>query len=147
MKLEHHIAFSTIISGILYAIFKSWGLSIAAFISGIFIDLDHVVDYVIAHGLHFNVKGFFPFFYEEKHNKITLIFHGWEFLIFFAAAAWFTDFNLLVTGVLIGYGHHIVLDFFYSKASFWSYSLIWRWKNKFDSKRIFPRNRRYKPYV
>jgi hypothetical protein len=122
-------------------------LSIAAFISGIFIDLDHLIDYVIEHGLHFNIKEFFPFFYEEKHSKITLLFHGWEFLIIFATVAWFTDFNPVVTGVLIGYGHHIILDYVYSRTAFLSYSLIWRWKIKFDSKRVFPRNRRYRPYL
>lgn len=145
MKLQHHIAVSTIISGILYAIFKSWGLTIASFISGIFIDLDHIIDYLIERGLCFNAKEFIDFFYEEKHQKITLIFHGWELLILWAVAAKLTDFNPWVTGALIGYGQHIVSDYFFSKASLWSYFLIWRWKNRFNSEVIFPRNRGYNP--
>jgi hypothetical protein len=53
------------------------------------------------HRLCFNTKEFFGYCYEEKHRKVTLIFHGWEFLIFFSAVAGLTDFTLLVTGALI----------------------------------------------
>jgi hypothetical protein len=40
MKIEHHVAVSTLVSVNLYMIFKSWGLSIASLLIGIFIDLD-----------------------------------------------------------------------------------------------------------
>ncbi len=142
MRLEYHIAASTIISGVLYAIFKSWGLSIASLVSGIFIDLDHVIDYLIEHGLRFNVKKFFDFFYEEKHRKIFLIFHGWEWLIILCVFAWLTNWNPWITGILIGCGQHMVFDFFYSMTTLRSYSLLWRWKNRFDSEVLFPKNRK-----
>jgi len=145
MKLEHHIAVSTVISGILFAIFKSFGLSAASFFVGIFIDLDHIVDYFFETGLGFNKKEFFSFFYEEKHKKIVLIFHGWEFLIILGAAAKLTDLNHWITGMLIGYGQHMLFDFYYNKTPFRSYSLIWRCKNRFNSEVIFPRDRGYNP--
>lgn len=147
MKIEHHVALSTIISGILYAIFKSWELSIASLIAGIFIDLDHLIDYFIEHGLDIHLKSFLPFFYEEKHNKITLLFHGWEWLLCLGVATVLTKFKPWVTGVLIGYGHHIVFDYFYSKTSVLTYSLIWRCKKNFDSQTLFPRDRGYNPKV
>ncbi|MBI5666241.1 MAG: hypothetical protein HZC49_14290 [Nitrospirae bacterium] len=145
MKLEHHIALSAIISGILYAAFKSWGLSLSSLLSGIFIDTDHIIDYLVAHGRSIRRSDFFSFFYEEKHRKITLIFHGWEWLFCLGAIAVSTEFNPWVTGLLIGYGHHITSDFLYNKANLKAYSLIWRWKNNFDSRKIFPRDRGYNP--
>lgn len=145
MKIEHHLTLSIIISTVVYTIFKSWGLSIASLITGIFIDFDHIIDFFIEHGLRFHMKEFLPFFYYEKHRKITLLFHGWEWLFCLGVAAIMTEFNPWVTGVLIGYGHHIVFDYFYSKTSIRTYSLIWRWKKNFDSQTLFPRDRGYNP--
>ena len=104
--------------------------------------LDHIFDYFLKYGWHFNFKEFFHFFYEIKHQKITLILHGWELLIIFFVVAMLMEWNLWVTGVLIGYGQHIFFDFFYNKASFNGYSLLWRWRKGFDSEIIFPKNRK-----
>ena len=142
MKLEHHLAASTIISVVLYAIFKSWGLTISSFVTGIFIDLDHVIDYFGEHGLRFNTKDFFLFFYAEKHRKITMIFHGWELLVILVVIAKLTNWEPWVTGVLIGYGQHMIFDYFYSRTTFATYSLLWKWKNKFNSEVLYPRNRK-----
>ncbi len=147
MKIEHHVTLSIIISGILYAFFRSWGLSIASLITGVFIDIDHIIDYVMERGINFRRKDILTFFYKENHRRITLIFHGWEWLFFLVATAISTNFNPWTTGILIGYGHHIVSDYYYSKASVSAYSLIWRWKNNFNSEIIFPRNRGYNPRV
>ncbi len=143
MKLHHHTAFSTVISGILYIIFKSWGLAIACFISGIFIDLDHIVDYTREHGLPFNIKNFFRVNYMAQYNKILLLWHGWEWLVLLSAAAWLTDWNPWITGILIGFSQHLVLDNINS-GSRWSYSLFWRWRQDFDFDTIFPRMKKYK---
>ncbi len=141
MDLKHHVVISTAISGVLYAIFKSWGLAIASFIAGIFIDLDHVIDYVLECGFHFDRDKFFSFFYGEKYKKITLIFHGWEWLAVLLFIAWKTDWNPWVTGILIGCSQHMAADRAYNISTFMAYSLLWRWKNGFDPKKFLLRNR------
>jgi hypothetical protein len=140
MKISHHVAVSAMVSSIIYGMFKSWGLTIASFISGIFIDLDHFIDYLILEGVHFNVNDFFNFIYEERNNKIIFIFHGWEWSIVLVTAAWTTDWNPWVTGVLIGYGHHMFLDaFFNTNWPLLGYSFLWRWKKNFIAEMIRPR--------
>ena len=141
MELKHHVVVSTVISGILYAVFRSWGLTIASFISGIFIDLDHVIDYVMEHGFHFDRKHFFGFFYGEKYKRITLIFHGWEWLAVLIFFAWWTDWNPWFTGMLIGCGQHMAADRFYNISTFMTYSLLWRWKKGFDPEKFLLKNR------
>lgn len=147
MKIEHHITVSTIVSVILYMIYKSWGLSIASLLTGIFIDLDHIIDYLIAHGSRIHPREFLLYFYKEKHRKITLLFHAWEWLLCLSIMTVFTEFNPWISGACVGYGHHIIADYIYSKTSFRSYSFFWRWKNRFDSSIIFPRDRGYNPRV
>ena len=143
MKIKHHALASTIISGVLYSIFRSWGLAVATFVAGILIDLDHIVDYWIEYGLRFDLKQFFNYFDEKNfgnRKRLFFIFHAWEWLIIIAAAAWLTDWDLWITGLLIGYGQHIILDELYNsfkyriRPFFWGYFLLWRWKNGFEFK-------------
>ena len=142
MNPEYHIAASTIISGIIHALFNSWAITTTSFITGVFIDVDHIIDYAIAHGIRFDIKHFFRFFYEEKYKKITLILHGWEWLAGLTLAAWLTDWNPWVIGALIGWSQHMIFDKILNISTFSSYSLLWRWNKRFESKSIPIHNRR-----
>jgi hypothetical protein len=55
---------------VLYLIFKSWALSLSCLISGIFIDLDHVIDYIREHGLTLNPRKFSHNFNSGQFDKI-----------------------------------------------------------------------------
>lgn len=141
MKPVFHVAASTLVSGILYVIFKSWGMVIGSFLSGILIDIDHVIDYMIVSGARCDRKEFSNFIREKKywktasrHWRLNLLFHGWEWLVILSIAAVLTDWNPLITGILIGCCAHILLDVFNNKPGSWAktflgYSLLWRWKN------------------
>ena len=139
MKLQHHTAFSITIAGILYLIYNSWGLALACFISGIFIDLDHVIDVVREHGWSVKVKDFFRICHHAQFDRIILLWHGWEWLVLWIISAWLTDWNPWITGTLIGLSQHIVLDAYSNSSNFMSYSLIWRWKHNFDFDTLFPK--------
>lgn len=140
MKIKHHAVVSTIVSGILYSVFKSWGLAIASFVSGIFVDLDHIIDFLIAKGLRFHPEQFFNYFNEKNfgsRDRLFFLFHAWEWLILIAVAAWLTGWNFWITGLLIGYGHHMLLDELYNSSRYrirpWilGYFILWRWKKGF----------------
>jgi hypothetical protein len=141
MTPKYHVAASMTISGILFLIFRSWGLAIASFISGVFIDLDHVIDYIFEHGLHLDTKKFFHFFYGEQYKKLTLILHGWEWPVLLVIASWLTDWNPWIIGLTVGWGQHMLFDRFYNISTFGSYSFLWRLKNGFDTNKILLKNR------
>jgi len=137
MKPHYHVAFSTIIAGVLYLIFKSSALSISCLISGIFIDLDHVIDYIREHGLTLNPIKFIRDFNSGNFDRIYLIFHAWECLLILAFISWLYDWNPWITGVLIGFSQHILLDALHNTRNFQSYSLLWRWKKDFKFSSVF----------
>jgi hypothetical protein len=140
MKLIHHVAVSTMVSGILYVLFKSWNLMAASLMSGIFLDLDHYIDYLFECGSPFQLKKFFHCIYEERLRKIYLIFHGWKWSIILIILGWMSDWNHWIIGVIIGYGHHMVLDaLFNTNWPLSGYSILWRWKNNFVSELVRPR--------
>ncbi len=144
MRLHQHTAFSITVAGILYLIFKSWGLALASLISGILVDLDHIVDVVREHGWSIKTKDFFRLCKTGQFDRIILVWHGWEWIILWAAAAWITEWNPWMTGVFIGLAHHMILDTYINATNPWSYSLIWRWKKDFHFDTIFPKYKNIK---
>jgi hypothetical protein len=137
MKLQHHTAFSAVISGVLFILFRSWGLAISSFIAGVFIDLDHFLDVIREHGWSIKIKDFFWICHKSQFDRIILLWHGWEWLGLLGIAAWLTGWNPWITGILIGFGQHLVIDASHNSSNPLSYSLIWRWKNNFDFDKIF----------
>ncbi|HDZ84095.1 MAG TPA: hypothetical protein ENH45_02660, partial [Nitrospirae bacterium] len=93
MRLHHHTAISLTISGLLYMTFRSWELAAANLITGIFIDLDHIFDYLYAHGRPLKMKDFFQVCNNCQFDKIFLFLHGWAWVALIGTAAWLTDWN------------------------------------------------------
>lgn len=139
MKFRQHAAISLAFSGLLYLAFKSWAPAAASLITGVFIDLDYAADYLMQHGFSFRIKEFFKVYNEDTLLKVRL-FHRWEWLAVWGLAAWLTDWNLWITGILLGFGQHIVLDKINFGEHFLCYSLWWRWKKGFKSEAIFRRS-------
>ena len=137
MKLQYHVATSLAVSGMLYAIFRSWGMSAACLLTGVFIDLDHFIDYVREHGFSLDIKRFFSIHHKCQFDRIILLGHGWEWLFILCIAAWITEWNLWLTGAAVGYGQHMILDAAANSSNLKSYSLLWKWKNNFHFDTIF----------
>lgn len=142
MKLKHHLAISTGVSGIVYYFSESWGLTITSLIAGVLIDLDHLIDYFLNEGLKLDVKDFFKFYREERYRRLTIIFHGWEWLILLFLLSWFSRWNPILTGLFIGFTQHLLLDKFYNISRFSSYSFFWRWSVGFKPELICLENRK-----
>lgn len=107
-------------------------MMVSSFLAGIFIDLDHIFDFIREHGKPYTVKRFVHICNTCQFDRLFIFLHAWEWFILLACLTWATGGDLLLTGVLIGYGHHMLLDALYNGRSIWSYWLIWRWKHGFD---------------
>jgi len=143
LKLQYHTAASITLSGILYLLFKSWSLSLACCLTGIFIDIDHFIDYFRENGWTPNIKNFFRICNECQFDQIVLILHGWEWIILFGVLSWLTGWNPWITGMFLGIGHHMILDAFANSSYFKTYSLIWRWKKGFHFDTVFSNQKPY----
>jgi len=142
MKLGHHITISTGISAVVYHLSGSLGLTLVSFLSGILMDLDHVVDYALHHGRKFDIRDFFSFFAEERYKRLMLIFHGWEWLIGLLFLSWLTKWNVLITGIFIGFSQHLLMDKLYNISRFSSYSFFYRLSVGFRPDLLYLRNRK-----
>ncbi len=138
MKLKQHITISLLFSASLFVVFKSWIVFTSSLISGVLIDLDHVLDYFRGNGINLRIKQFFKIFHNKEHSSIVLILHSWELLLLLRISAFIVRWNPWIVGTAIGFTQHVVLDQIFNKPSRWAYLFFWRLKSDFNSKTIFP---------
>ncbi len=137
MKLKQHIATSLLFSAFLYAISKSWIIFGSSLISGVLIDLDHVLDYFMAYGINIRIKQFFEVCHNLKIPRARLIFHSWELLFLLSISAFIARWNPWIVGTIVGFTQHIVLDQVFNKPNKWTYFFFWRLRKDFSMKRCF----------
>ncbi|PIU15442.1 hypothetical protein COT20_01680 [bacterium (Candidatus Gribaldobacteria) CG08_land_8_20_14_0_20_39_15] len=112
MKPMQHLIFSGILGlGFLIFIRPFWA-ALIAFSSGIFIDLDHLIDFwALKPAKPFNVK---DFLHSEKYNcqkKWLFVFlHNWESIIGLWLWAYFGHWSTIVTALAAGLTLHLIMD-------------------------------------
>jgi hypothetical protein len=109
MKTTVHVYSSGLLGGTIYFITQSAAISIVAFLSGIFIDIDHIFDFLIFSGEKFSIKNMFRWCHEVRWKKITLIFHSYEFYLILGIITYNFPHDILI-GLMAGTGFHIMLD-------------------------------------
>ena len=131
MRLRQHVIVSLTFSAFLFVITKSWVIFTASFISGVLIDLDHVLDYLWEPGMCFRVKEFFDIHYNDKLTFHLVIFHSWELLFPLNIYVFLLSGNLWIMGITIGFTQHVILDQIFNKPPKWNYFFFWRLKHNF----------------
>ncbi len=107
---------------------------IFAFLSGVLIDLDHLIDYFLAYGLHFNYDLFIHLAMLEKTGKSYVLFHAYEYVILlFLAVCLAKDKTkkLILSALTLGMFFHLGVDILLG-VPFNLYFLTLRILNHFD---------------
>jgi hypothetical protein len=138
VKVQHHVGLSLSVAVAVYAVNRSVAMAAASFVAGVFVDVDHVFDYLREYGLRLDGRFFFRSFHQTLYRHVVLFLHSWEWLILLAAAALWSRGGSVLTGVCIGLGQHLVADQFTNGISRWGYFFFYRIGKKFVTGRIFP---------
>lgn len=113
---------------------------LVAFIAGFLIDLDHVLEYFLVFGPHFDLAGFFAGRQFLTSDKIYLWFHAWEWAILFFALGWLSRKRsvgraILITAALAG-SVHLLSDNLINNYPLRFYSLSYRYQQDFSAPRL-----------
>jgi len=135
--VRNHTILSTVVAGVLYAVFRSWELAAASVLAGVLVDLDHFMDYFIEYGPRADRTLFFRSFGAGLYRKIYIPIHGWEWIAICAVIAWLADWNIWWIGMAVGLTHHLIADQIVNGASRFGYSLLWRAAHGFDPAKTF----------
>lgn len=109
MNTKAHTIVSTVLATGIYAATSSLTMASATLFTGIFMDIDHVIDFFLFSGERFSINGFRSWCYEGRWNKLILMFHSYELFILCSFLAYKYP-NPVLLGILCGMGLHLILD-------------------------------------
>jgi hypothetical protein len=110
MNLKSHSIASLPLAAAAYAASDSAGYSILAALVSIFIDLDHIPEYLAWRRARSSIDDFFTS--NRHHSTPTVIYpmHGWESILFLGLlAAWLLG-PAWALAICVGWAYHLVLD-------------------------------------
>ncbi len=135
MDLWQHAAVSASLSAGLYLATGDPALAGAFCLSGIFVDLDHVLDYVMEKG-RLDLGDFFDHFGKHRARRLVLVLHAWEWFPLVAALWALSARPSWLLGLLLGWLVHLVLDQIVNPLRLTGYFFFYRAGVRFDARFI-----------
>jgi hypothetical protein len=138
MSPVKHTFISTIVSAVFHYFTRSLPATVVCFLSGIFIDVDHILDYYI-HRTHvtLNYEKLVDFCGREKAGRLYLFFHSYEIWFTFALVIMIYPVDLVWIALWIGVAAHMLADQLSNGLRPYAYFLTYRMKHGFDKKYLF----------
>jgi hypothetical protein len=137
MKIKGHGISAVPLAAAVYGASGSWSLSLCSALGAIFVDLDHIPEYVVWNRFRFNVKDFFSDSHAHATPWVVYPLHGWEALLAalvvfytFEAAPWFW-------ALLLGWAYHLVWDQLMNPVGLGFYFLSFRARYGFVRKKLW----------
>jgi hypothetical protein len=109
MDIRTHVYSSTLLGGSLYAVTHSPQIAVFAFLSGVFLDIDHIFDFLIFSEDRISIKKLLLWCDDGKWEKITLVFHSYELYFILGIITYYFPYEPLI-GILFGMGLHLIVD-------------------------------------
>lgn len=137
MMPAHHVLASAATSAFFFSLTKSWGGSVACFLSGVLIDLDHWLDCCIIQKklcLSFQEVKRFCF---KNSGKIYLVLHSYELMAGLWALVVYLEASALWLGLLYGMTVHLLIDQLTNTVHPLAYFLFYRIKEGFPKSIFF----------
>jgi len=140
-----HLVLSLLAAFFVYRLLKckSYISIVASIVGGFLIDIDHLVDYFFAFGIHFSLNYFLKGYQFLKSDRMYVPFHSWELvillLIIFLIFSYFKNRIVLKTILLsfcIALFFHLATDVILNRISIKSYSFIYRLQKNFSLKEL-----------
>ena len=139
MHPSKHVIVSLFVSALVWWWLRSSAAAVACFLTGVFIDLDHIIDFFYNKRGHFRVHRFFAAFKFGVFENIFVFLHSWEFaLIWLALLLSLPEARQpVVLGLFIGFVTHLGLDNLFNRHARWAYFLFYRLWHGFDGKYFY----------
>jgi len=131
MKVRYHIAASGIISSVVYFTTNSPLNAAASFLTGVFIDLDHFVDYYLNCGISYNFNEIHDAIYNLRLKKIYVFLHSFEILFMLWLLIFLIPLKSVYLALAIGFTQHMLFDLICNPVNARGYFLSYRLKMGF----------------
>ena len=138
MKPVNHVIISGIVASFFYMYFKSAVYSFVCFLSGVIIDVDHILDYYLNYKtFSAGLKHFYNSCTETEIDKLYLILHSYELIFILWMSVFVFPENLLLIAICLGITQHMLVDQFGNKLDKFAYFFIFRLQKGFKKEHLF----------
>lgn len=141
MRVKGHIYATITISGIILFVYNSISAFISSLVSGILIDIDHLLDYYLHRGADLRIKRFFNWCYKNEWQRLILLFHSIELVLILWLCIFVFNLGLFWIGFAVGITQHMVLDIIFNSEviNAYSYFFLYRLSRGFSREYIIRR--------
>lgn len=138
MKPSHHAVVSIGLAAGVWSYLNSPSAAIACVVCGVFIDIDHHLDYWIDQGkFPWRYKDLAEYCPEVNRGKLYLIFHSWELLTLYWMVVYFLRLKGIWLGAAVGVSVHMICDQIVNPFKPLGYFTWYRMKHQFSRRKIF----------
>lgn len=137
MRTSGHIIVSATIGLFTYGVYGELGPALTSFLVGTLIDLDHIVDYLYAHGKKWDWKKVNGAHHERHSGKLYVPLHSYELLLLFFLLTLSPELTPWRVGISLSVLAHFLCDqFFNPNRKFSTYFLLSRIIHNFDAEKV-----------
>lgn len=130
------MATSAVLAGLGIAAGAPPEVAAASFLAGVFIDVDHWIDYWLMRRLDLDVQAFFAYFRRPNQSRIFIPLHGYELLALWWTIALAGGLGPWAIGVAAGCSLHLALDQLTNPVHPLGYFLAYRVAVRFEGARL-----------
>lgn len=152
MNPQGHIVVSLGLSILFYYIFKSSVAAFGCFAAGVFIDIDHLLEYSIKEEEDFRLIDLFNLRLILKHwndpynlDRFFLLFHAYEFSVLLGLISIYLLGPYVGIAIFIGHLAHLVIDNSTNYVHPLTYFFFYRINHNFDAEKLYSRERLLDP--
>ena len=128
-----HAGASGVISILVWVYFKSAGYAAISFIAGVFIDLDHLIDYYLNHPFTARIKEIYATCAAMRLKKIYIVLHSYELIILLWISIFAFGLGNFWKAIAIGMTQHIIFDQITNPINTYGYFLAYRITKGFNT--------------
>jgi membrane-bound metal-dependent hydrolase YbcI (DUF457 family) len=133
MNLKKHVTITTVLSLLLGFFWKNYLGVVLFWLGGIFIDVDHYLDYIRETGdIRISLRRMEELFLNLKEKKFYGLFHSYELIIIGLFLNFFYIKNECLYGLLAGLASHITLDALFNPVRAKFYFFLYRLNHSFE---------------
>ena len=140
MKPINHFGVSLIAGVATFLTTKTISPSIACFLVGWLVDVDHIWDFYRNGCSGFSIKRFGNAMDNGKIKRAGFYFHSYELLLILVSLCFITHFNYLLSFTTLGFAIHLFLDQMCNPVNPLTYFLTYRMLNGCKTEIIFKIN-------
>lgn len=132
-----HVIVSATAAGVVATLTEHPLVGMLCFLAGVFIDLDHFLEYFWYEGVRLDVRDFKLACDETRFPRVLLILHSWEMLLLLWLLPLAGLAHPLLLGLLVGLTLHMICDQICNQPFPLAYFLTYRIGVRLDTTRIF----------